>query len=147
MRTATDSSTVARVRSEELVVGAVVTLLRKEGYRVRREVPCMGSSIDIVATRGRWLTCVEVKVSAWQRALKQCFAHRLVADFLVIAVASPKITSRLIAIAAEHGIGVIHIDWVTTQASWALHPRAGEGVWLPQRRQLAAAVREIQYVD
>ena len=53
--------------NEAALVDHVADFLRKRGYRVRLEVPNMGQSMDIAATKGRWLTAVEAKMRDWHQ--------------------------------------------------------------------------------
>lgn len=134
----------APVRSEEYVVQRVVEFLRDAKYRVVCEVPSMGQSIDIVATKGRWLTCIEVKLSDWKRGLMQCRAHRVVADYVVLVVASARApTLPLVEEATARRLGIIHFNRSTDSCDWTLKPKRIKELWLPQRRVLSSMVREL----
>lgn len=130
---------------EQSIVRELVAFLYREGYRVRLEVPNMGQSADLVATRGRWAMFVEAKVADWRRALEQCRAHEQVADFVCIAVASSKLSSVLIGEATRLGYGVIHCVPATLTCRWVLRPRLNRRVWRPQRRQWAKTMRGVSY--
>jgi len=133
------------VRSERYVVEKVVQFLRATDYRVACEVPSMGQSIDVVALKGRWLMCVEVKLADWRRGLGQCRAHRLVADYVALAVATVSVPPSLREEAAARGVGIIHFDRSVDACVWALKPTLIREMWPPQRRQLSSAIRDIGY--
>ena len=116
-----------------------------EGYNVRIEVPNMGQSIDVVATKNRWITAVEAKLTNWRRALAQCVAHEQVADFICIAVGTGGVSDALFAEANNRGYGIIHCAPTGNCCHWVLRPRRNRQVWRPQRNQLAAALRVIRY--
>lgn len=130
---------------EHAVVRELVAFLRREGYRVRLEVPNMGQSADLVATRGRWAMFVEAKVADWRRALEQCRAHQQVADFVCVAIATLTPSASLLGEATRLGYGVIHCEPDSLRCRWALRPRLNKRVWPPQRRQWAKAIRAVSY--
>lgn len=137
----------AKTAHEHLVVRRLVSMLRRQRYRVREEVPNMGQSADIVATKGRWLTFVEAKVSNWRRAIQQCRAHEHVADFICIAVASSFMSAEFLASAKDLGYGVIQCKGGTGQCRWVLRARRNKRTWRPQRRHFAKALRKIDYAN
>lgn len=132
-------------RAESAIVERVVTFLRCQNYRVRCEVPNMGQSIDVVATKGRWTMAVEVKTSKWQRALDQCRAHELVADFISVAICMRKVPALLVEEASRKGYGILYCDPETFRCSWMLPPCLNRDVWKPQRRVWAVKMRAIGY--
>jgi hypothetical protein len=136
---------VKPTRSERYVVQKVVQFLRAMDYRTACEVPSMGQSIDVVALKGRWLMCVEVKLADWRRGLGQCRAHRLVADYVALAVATAHVPASLREAAAAAGVGIIHFDRSLDTCVWALRPTLIREMWPPQRRQLSSAIRDIGY--
>ncbi len=119
--------------------------LHKEKYNIRREVPNMGQSVDILASRGRWLTAVEAKLTDWKRALGQCRAHELVADYICIAIATTKVADELEVQIRERGYGLIHFDKDSKKCDWAIKPQRNSRVWPAQRRRFASHLREIEY--
>lgn len=135
---------VAPARTEEYVVLCVQSFLTGCGYRVIREVPNMGQSIDIVGLKGRWSLCVEVKLSDWRRGLEQCRAHTVVADHVALAIASASIPPLLLVAAEERGIGIIHFDWERHGCIWIRKPKLNTSQWRPQRRQFTSAIKAIQ---
>lgn len=130
---------------EDKVVALVVSLLRHDGYRVRREVSNMGQSADIVATRGRWVTFVEAKVGHWRRALGQCQAHEQVADFVCVALAASGVPEEFLKMSRQRGYGIIHcaIDELTCR--WVTRPVRNASVWRPERKRWARLLRTIEY--
>lgn len=129
--------------SEADLVEKLARMLREEGYRVRTEISNMGQSVDLVATRGRWVTVVEVKLYNWRRALEQCLAHEQVADFICVAVGSVTVPEALLAAARVSGYGVIHYDRRKETFHWARRPRLNRRVWVPQRRQWVRGMKGI----
>src|SRR5437763_1397047 len=94
--------------------------LKDQGYRVRMEVSNMGQSIDMVATRGRWVTVIEAKLQNWRRALRQCLAHEQVADYICIAIASVTVSDSLAEEARRSGYGIIHYCRGSQEFRWVL---------------------------
>ena len=68
---------------ESQIVADLTKYFKSESYNVRSEVPNFSQSVDLVLTRGRWVTLIEVKVRDWKTAIYQCRAHEHVADFCV----------------------------------------------------------------
>ena len=106
----------------------------------------MGQSTDVVATQGRWLTCVEVKLKAWQRALQQCRTHCTVADFIYVAIALKEVPDKLIVEAAVLGYGILHVPR-NGRCYVALEPRRNKLVWKPQRARFTKHLRAITYAS
>jgi hypothetical protein len=129
------------------MVSSLTEFLVAGGYRVRHEVPNMGQSVDVVATRGRFLTFVEAKLRDWRRALHQCRAHKLVADYICIAIASHEVSESLLSEAKQFGYGVIHFDRKNHIYQWVIEPIRNDEVWKAQRRQLNRALRAIEYAS
>jgi len=113
---------------------------------VRTEISNMGQSVDVVATRGRWVTLIEVKMSNWQRAMVQCRAHEQVADFICIAVGTRSVPPTLVSATTELGYGLLHFDGKKQRFHWVIRPRRNRQVWTPQRRLWARNMRRIGYV-
>jgi len=99
----------------------------------------------MVATRNRWVTFIEAKTRDWQRALVQCEAHKNVADYIAIAIATVNPPEALLDIANERGYGVIHCQPRSGGIDWLLAPRRNDGLWRPQRREFSKALRNIDY--
>ena len=115
-------------------------------YRVRLEVPNLGQSADVVATRGRWVTMMEVKVHDWRRAIEQCRAHEHVADFVCIVVGTKRISSKAKSEIERRGYGLIHYQ-NEGRFEWILNPERNKSIWQPQRRKFSLALRKIDYVS
>lgn len=131
--------------SEAHIVGKVVSHLRQLGYNVRTEVPNMGQTADIVATRNRWVTVIEAKRHDWKRAIAQCLAHEHVADFICVAIGTSSVSKELVTEARAVGYGVIHCAPVASHCRWVVLPERNTNVWSPQRRRLSSALRQINY--
>lgn len=132
--------------TEQDIVDAVVRLLSESGYRVRIEVPNMGQSADVVATRGRWVTFIEAKKHDWRTALDQCRAHELVADYICIAVGTKSISDAFREEATAAGYGVIRCE-SAENCEWVLQPQRNVSLWRPQRARLSQVLRCISHVD
>lgn len=132
---------------EAHIIRSLIQFLRGEGYRVRLEVPNMGQSADLVATRSRWVTFVEAKRRDWRRAMEQCRAHEPVADFICIALSLGKLSDTLLGEVRECGYGLIQCDAETLSCQWVVEPTRNGKVWGPQRRRVAIAMRAIEYAD
>lgn len=130
---------------EHELVEVLVQFLADAGYRVRLEVPNMGQCADIVGTRNRWVTFFEAKLRDWQRALEQCRAHESVADYVCVAVAMKSIPDALRMEVEQFGYGLIRCNIDEARCEWSVQPRLNRGVWPPQRRRLAAAMKDIQH--
>jgi hypothetical protein len=129
------------------MVSSLACMLGEQGYRVRMEVSNMGQSIDVVATRGRWVTVIEVKLQNWRRALAQCRAHEQIADFICIAIGSATVSDALTEEAERAGYGIIHFCRDCQRFRWVRHPSRNKRVWPPQRRHWAQSVKRINYAD
>jgi hypothetical protein len=127
------------------MIGRIVALFRRRsGYRISREVPNMGQSIDIVASYRHCVVAIEVKRSDWQRALSQCSAHRAVADFICIAIGTKTVPGKLQEEAERLKYGIIHCPPDQTDCVWAVRPRKNPRVWKPQREVLSRRIVEIE---
>ncbi len=133
--------------SEADLVACLTAWLVAAGYRVKHEVPNMGQSADVVAVRGRWITVFEAKRADWQRALRQCEAHEVVADFVCLAVASVGITERLKAEVAKRGYGLVHFSPASQELQWICKPARNEKVWSPQRKVWLMHSSKVAYAD
>ena len=131
--------------SELRLVQSVVDHLVNEGYRVRLEVPNMGQSIDVVATKNRWITAIEAKTTDWRRALVQCRAHVLVADFITVALGLRKPPAALADALHQNGWGLLMFDQTTDAWRWEIRPKRNDRVWRPQRRRFSEGLRRISY--
>jgi hypothetical protein len=127
------------------LVAIVADFFVSEGYKVRAEVSNLGQSADLVATRGRWVTFIEVKVRDWRSALTQCTAHRLVADYICIALGTKGVSDAARTAAADAGIGLIHAEF-GKGCSWIVKPPLNIAMWRPQRRRFSAKLQAVEYV-
>lgn len=131
--------------SESVIVSDLVEFLHRGNYKVRLEVPNLGQSADVVATRGRWVTLMEVKVRDWRKAIEQCRAHLHVADYVCIVIATKGVSLRAKEEITKHGFGLIHYD-ASGQLEWVKRPSRNSTIWLPQRRVLSSKMKRISYV-
>ena len=138
---------VEQMNSEVELISCVTEFLRGDGYRVRHEIPNLGQSADIVATKGRWITVIEAKMSDWGRGLSQCVAHSHVADFVCIAIATESISKSLNDRAVEHGIGIIHCPASTNMCHWARRPQRNDRVWRPERARFSRNLQKVEHVE
>jgi len=133
--------------TESTVVEAVTGFLKRQKYRVRHEVPNMGQSADIVATRSGRMTFVEAKIGHWRRAIGQCRAHESVADYICIALGLQTIPEGLHFALKESGYGLIVFSPSTRKCRWIKKPIRNKKVWSPQRQRITGLMRAIRYVD
>lgn len=119
--------------------------LQVQRYNIRCEVPNMGQSIDILASKSRWTTAIEAKLTNWKRALAQCKAHELVADYICIAIATKSVSKDLELEVKERGYGLIHFDSRNSKCVWVIKPRRNTKVWPAQRRLFGRNLRGIEY--
>ena len=143
----TKKSPSARIQREEELVLALSQFLASTGYRIRHEVPNMGQSADLVATRGRWVTIVEAKLRNWRRALEQCRAHEQVADFVCIALLGAQASDALVREVESTGYGLVLVSSADGKCQWITQPTRNKSVWRPQRRMLSESLRLIRHVD
>ena len=129
-------------REHEFVEHLAATL-RDQGFRVRTEVSNMGQSVDLVATRGRWVTVIEAKLADWKRALSQCRTHEHIADYICIALGTASVPHGLIEAVAGLGYGIIHYNRTIKEFEWVVQPRLNRAVWGPQRKYWAGKIRKI----
>lgn len=134
------------IDTEAQLITKVADALRSEGYRVRLEVSNMGQSIDVVATRGRWVTAIEAKLRDWPRAVLQCRAHEAIADFICVAIATSDVPIGLADAAKAFGYGIIRYT-IEAGFEWVLRPRQNRLIWIPQRQRFAEAARSVSYAD
>lgn len=131
--------------SESEMIGRILALFRRRsGYRIVREVPNMGQSIDIVAAYRNFLVAIEVKRADWQRALSQCSAHRAVADFICIAIGTKNVPAALKEEAARLKYGIIHCPPDAEACTWATRPKKNHRVWKPQQELFKRRMGEIE---
>lgn len=138
-------SNCKKVNSENELLLLLVDFLKNRGYKIRVEVPNMGQSADIVATRGRWVTCIEAKINNWERAIEQCKAHETVGDFIYIAIASVTPPENLLSKANRLGYGIIHCNPYSGKCSIVLKAKNNSKIWMPQREIFVEKMKEINY--
>ena len=120
--------------------------LQQQDYQVRCEVPNMGQSIDLLASKSRWYTAIEAKLADWRRALKQCKAHELIADYVCIAIATKKVSPKLEEEIIKRGYGLIHFDHELHLCKWVIPPKRNTKVWPAQRQVFNRNLKGIEYV-
>ena len=138
---------VAGLNGEGILVAQLVEFLSLAGYKIRLEVSSMGQSVDLVATRGRWVTFIEAKVKDWRRAIKQCRAHESIADYICLALSIKTPPTELMEQVITSGYGLVLCDPTTRSCKWITRPKRNTGVWRPQRRKTMVAMRSIPYAD
>lgn len=137
----------ACIPSERELVSILTKKLSSEGYRVRIEVSNLGQSADMVATKNRWVTLVEVKRRDWRRAITQCRAHEHVADFICIAVACTTPSLEMLEISRSFGYGILIFNEHSKEYSWVLAPKRNKKIWRPQRIVWAKRLSGVPYED
>jgi hypothetical protein len=97
------------------------------------EIPNMGQSVDMVVKNGKKLILIEVKLKNWVRAIVQCKAHQLVADYIYIALATSYISKEFYIKVSELGYGILHFNKYTNCTYEYLKPKKNKNFWKPQR--------------
>lgn len=138
-------SNYKKISNENELTLCLIKFLKKKGYKIRMEVPNMGQSTDVVATRGRWITCIEAKISSWERAMDQCKAHETVGNFIYIAIASVSPPENLLIKARQSGYGVIHCNPYSGKCTIVLRASNNNRIWSPQREIFIEKMKEIKY--
>lgn len=96
------------------------------------EVPNMGQSVDMVIQSGDDFTLIEAKLKDWKRAIKQCLAHKLVADYIYIAVATINVSEEFKREASSLGYGILQYDSSNKSINQILKAKRNS-YWKPQR--------------
>jgi len=142
-----DTSYREPMNSEFGLVCSLTEFLSNSGYRVRLEVSNMGQSIDLVATKGKYISAIEAKRSNWRRALSQCRAHRLVADYIAIAIPAKKAPNDLIDILESEGWGLLLYNADSDSWAWEKTPKRNPHIWKPQRAKFLSDLKAVAYVS
>jgi len=129
------------------MVSIFALLIEAEGLRCTTEVPNMGQSVDLVAVRRRCIIAVEAKLVDWKGAIRQCLAHRLVADFVLIALPDSQVTQLVIEGAQREGIGVLAFNQMGCTLTVVLEPKRSRHVWLPQRAVFKEQFERVMNAD
>lgn len=130
---------------ESDLVNYLINYLSEKEYIVKNEVPNLGQSVDIVAKKGKWLTFIEVKLFNWRKAIIQCRAHELIADYIYIAISTKKISKEFHQIATSRGYGIIKIDAYSKDIDIILKANMNKKYWKPQRDIFYNKFKEIEY--
>lgn len=129
--------------NESEFVSILSCALLQNGYNVWTEIPNMGQSADLVAQKDQKITVVEAKLKGWRRALAQCLAHEMVADYVCVALCSAGIPVQLQEEATNRGYGLLHYSLKTKMLQWVVQPRENPNIWLPQRNRFISFMRSI----
>lgn len=136
------------VKSEIDVVKSTLSFLQIEPGIIKTEVPNLGQVVDIVKiTPKEEVFCIEAKIDNWSKAIKQCLAHEIVADYIYIAVATVSISDKLYQVAKERGYGIIHCNPYTLKSQFVLQARKNKKFWQPQRTHFLKIFEGINYVN
>lgn len=121
------------MRSESQLVEMLVEYLKSTGFEVQTELPNMGQSVDVVAHKDDRLWFIEAKRKGLGRALAQCKAHELVADYVCIALLSSTILDSTREELGRLGYGLLLYKVQDCAWHWEVEPRLNGSVWHPQR--------------
>lgn len=121
------------IRNELEMVSTIMDYFREKKFIVWKEVPNMGQSADIVALKNHRYIFIEAKMKNWERAIEQCKAHELVADYIYIAIATENVSDNFNQKANSLGYGIIHINKKNKQFNISLRAKMNEKTWDPQR--------------
>lgn len=102
------------------LVKPVCDYLKKDGYKINREIKIGFCIADIVAYKDDHVIAVELKLNDWKKALQQARNYQLGADFVYIAI--PLMKSYNVLRKAEYifereGIGLLIINEKTTKVN------------------------------
>lgn len=129
------------------LINILQSFIESQGYKVILEVPNMGQSTDLVGIKGDEIIAIEAKMSNWRRAIEQCQAHELVADFICIALAKKVIPENLMKIISSKGYGLIICNPHTKICQWIKNPNNNNNIWKPQRLEFEKKIRDINYAS
>jgi hypothetical protein len=129
--------------TEADITKVVAYFLMQDGYSLKAEVPSLGQSVDLVAMQGNELMFIEVKKSDWRRALRQCKAHHMVADFICVAVGQVNVSKSLLREAEQLGYGIIHYSPVQEKCTWIAQPSRLFDFWEPERLRIESRINNI----
>ena len=135
------------IHKENEFVNILVQYLVSEKFKVWQEVPNMGQSADLVASKEERLIFIEAKLKNWERAIQQCKAHELVADYIYIAIATKKVSPNFKNKAEKLGYGIIHFDNDEQRCNLTLKAKENNRVWKPQRAILKTNLKRICYAS
>lgn len=130
--------------SEAELVDQVLVGLELEGFKTLCEVPNMGQSVDIIATKSRWMWAIEAKVGNWKRAMEQCRAHEIVADYICLALDKVPNNSPILGELEKRGYGLIVLS-AEGGMEWVVYPKKNQSIWPPQRKKFRERIREFSY--
>lgn len=119
--------------SEAKLVAQLVVVLRERGYFVSTEIPNMGQSVDLVASKGSRLILFEAKLHDWRRAVRQCRAHKVVADAVFVVLPTRDLSQELLDAIQSEGLGLVLCDAGTKSCSLRIRPSLNGNRWEPQR--------------
>lgn len=122
--------------SENALTNMVIGFLAQDGGSVFAEVASLGQSADLVLLRDSDVMFVEVKVNATRRAIDQCKAHELVADYICIATAAKTISPHNFEMLERLGYGLISCQVDANKCTWMVRPRKLNKHWAPIRNKV-----------
>lgn len=99
--------------NEAEMVTLAVAHLRRQGYLVACEVPCLGRSIDIAyITENDEVVSIEAKLRNWRHAIRQARDHSLAADFSFVLLPREANATKVRVLDA-YGVGWMCFDSCT----------------------------------
>lgn len=90
----------------------VATWLQDAGFDVRMEVAILGRRADLVGSRDRSVTAIEMKMHRWTEAIRQAIAYQIAADHVWVAMplaAASRAYHQRWTFEAD-GIGLLAVD-------------------------------------
>jgi hypothetical protein len=88
---------------------AYATHLHMLGLQVREEVRFGGSRFDIVAFNGSKVLGFEVKLSSWNKALRQARIYKLCCDEVYLVIPASKLSHSIVSRCLAEGVGLAAI--------------------------------------
>jgi hypothetical protein len=100
------------IRLESELLDPVTTWLQAAGFDVRFEVPILSHRADMVGSRGRALTAIELKLHQWPKAIRQAVAYQLAVDraWVAMPLAAAGRAYRERWIFESEGVGLLAVD-------------------------------------
>ena len=134
---------------ESVIADRTARQLRAQGLDVRREVPYLSRSIDLVFLDEGLPVAVEFKYSHWRRALAQAMYCLTGATRAYICLPAGKVSEEVIVVAGQSGVGVLELGTSGGSAPWREVLRAPKSkvMWGVGTEWLLGAFRTTPWVE
>lgn len=130
------------INQEIKLVEAIVTSLKRLGYRVETEIANFHRSADIAAIdNDGFIWIIECKVSNMNRAIIQSKTHKLSADKVFIGTCHRNTKKNTLKKIREEGIGLIYV-MPDGNINIAIEETTKGKPWRPARERLLKRIME-----